>query len=250
MPRQPKLYGELADWFHILTAPKDYAREAAFYRRTLIEASDRRPQTVLELGSGGGNNASHMKRSFEMTLTDLSLKMLKQSRAINPDCEHVQGDMRSLRLGKQFDAVFVHDAVAYLTTERDLSRAIKTAFVHCRPGGVALFVPDCVRETFHESTRSGGHDASDGRALRYMDWIWDPDRRDTTYFGDFVMLLRDRRGKVRVEYDRHVAGVFPRRTWLRLFKEAGFSAQVKKPPRGTDPEEYPPEVFIAKKPVR
>jgi trans-aconitate methyltransferase len=248
MPRRPKLYGELADWFHILTSPKDYAKEAAFYRRLLVEESGRKPRTVLELGSGGGNNASHMKKHFKMTLTDLSPQMLKQSRAINPECEHIQGDMRTLRLRREFDAVFVHDAVAYLTTERDLARAMRTAFVHCRPGGVALFVPDCVRETFHESTRSGGHDAGDGRALRYMEWIWDPDRRDTTYFGDFVMLLRDRRGKVRVEYDRHVAGVFPRRTWIERLREVGFKPRNVKSPAGTDPEEYPPEVFIATRP--
>ena len=31
------------------------------------------------------------------------------SRSINPECEHVQGDMRTLRLGREFDAVFVHD---------------------------------------------------------------------------------------------------------------------------------------------
>jgi hypothetical protein len=41
--------------------------------------------------------------------------------------------------------VFVHDAVAYMTTERELRAAIETAFVHCRPGGAALFAPDHVR---------------------------------------------------------------------------------------------------------
>jgi SAM-dependent methyltransferase len=247
MSRRPKLYGELADWFHILTAPVEYAKEAAFYRRTLIEASDRKPRSVLELGSGGGNNASHMKKHFEMTLTDLSPEMLKLSRTINPECEHTQGDMRTLRLKREFDAVFIHDAIAYLTTERDLLRAMKTAFVHCKPGGVALFVPDCVRETFKGSTRSGGHDGEDGRALRYMEWIWDPDTSDTTYFGDFVMLLRGKGGKVRVEYDRHIAGLFPRRTWMRLLRETGFKPRSVKVP-DTEPDEYPPEVLIAKKP--
>ena len=36
----------------------------------------------------------------------------------------------------------------YLTTERDLGLAIETAYIHCRPGGAALFAPDYVRETF------------------------------------------------------------------------------------------------------
>ena len=48
----PKLYGDLAGWFHLLTAPAEYAEEAAFYSGQLIEACDRPPRTVLELGSG------------------------------------------------------------------------------------------------------------------------------------------------------------------------------------------------------
>ena len=69
------------------------------------------------------------------------------SREINPELAHYQGDMRTVRLGRQFDAVFVHDAICYMTTEPDLRRAIETAFDHCKPGGVALFCPDYVAET-------------------------------------------------------------------------------------------------------
>ncbi len=66
----PKLYGDLASWFHLLTAPEDYAEEAEVYRQTLVEACAQPPRTLLELGSGGGNNACHLKAHFEMTLTD------------------------------------------------------------------------------------------------------------------------------------------------------------------------------------
>jgi uncharacterized membrane protein len=72
--------------------------------------------------------------------------------------------MRSVRLGRLFDAVFIHDAISYMRTETDLRAAIQTAFVHCRPGGVALFAPDHLRESFRPSTDHGGHDC--GRRLR------------------------------------------------------------------------------------
>src|SRR6185503_21114943 len=114
--------------------------------------------TVLELGRGGGNNASQLKARFEMLLVEPAAGMLALSRVLNPECEHVQGDMRTVRLGRQFDAVFVHDAVAYMTTEADLRMVIETAFVHCRPGGAALFAPDHIRENFRPSTDHGGHD--------------------------------------------------------------------------------------------
>jgi SAM-dependent methyltransferase len=176
----PKLYADLAGWWPLLSAPADYAEEAAIYQRLLIDACRRTPCTLLELGSGGGNNASHLKARFAMTLVDPSPGMLEHSRRLNPECEHVQGDMRDVRLGREFDAVFVHDAVCYMTTEADVRAAIATAFLHCRPGGAALFAPDHVRETFAPSTDHGGHDG-DGCSLRYLEWTWDPDPSDTTY---------------------------------------------------------------------
>src|SRR5580765_6705251 len=131
----PKMYEELASWWPLLSSPADYEEEAAFYGKTLAEACDRPPRTVLELGSGGGNNASHLKARFEMVLVEPSAGMLTVSRALNPECEHVAGDMRTVRLDRQFDAVFVHDAVMYMITEADLRKAIATAFLHCQPGG-------------------------------------------------------------------------------------------------------------------
>jgi SAM-dependent methyltransferase len=221
----PRLYGELADWFHLLTAPEDYAREADLYRRLLVDAADDPPRTVLELGSGGGNNASHLGAHFELTLVDRSPAMLDLSRSLNPELRHVVGDMRDVRLAETFDAVFVHDAIAYLTTEHDLAATFATARAHLGAGGVALFVPDYVRERFEPHIGSGGHDGPD-RALRYLEWAWDPDPTDTTCVSDFAYLLRDADGNVRCEQDRHVCGLFPRATWIALLERAGFETRV------------------------
>jgi SAM-dependent methyltransferase len=90
----PKLYAELASWFHLLTAPEDYAEEAKLYAGLLTAAADSPVHRVLELGSGGGNNASHLKAQFELTLVDRSPEMLEVSRSLNPECDHVLGDMR------------------------------------------------------------------------------------------------------------------------------------------------------------
>lgn len=127
--------------------------------RMYLEASSHPPHSLLELGSGGGNNAFHMKARFsEVVLTDASRQMLEMSRLLNPECEHVIGDMRTMRLGREFDCAFVHDAIVYMTTESDLRSAIQTAYAHCRQGGAALFAPDHTEETFRPSTDCGGHD--------------------------------------------------------------------------------------------
>jgi SAM-dependent methyltransferase len=238
-----RLYDELAGWFHLLTAPAEYAEEAAVYRDALLRACAGAPRTLLELGSGGGNNASHLKRDFLCTLTDVSPEMLEVSRGLNPECEHIAGDMRTLRLGRAFDAVLAHDAVVYMTSEDDLRRAMETAFVHLRSGGAALFVPDFVRETFREGVSCGGHDG-DGRALRYLEWTWDPDSSDSVYTTDFAVLMRERAGAVRVAHDRHVEGLFPRATWLGLLDEVGFRAKVETVAGVEDLS----EIFVAARP--
>ncbi len=222
---EPKLYSELAEWWPLMSTPADYEEEAGFYTEIFREACD--PRTVLELGSGGGNNASHMKAHFELTLVDRSTGMLAVSRELNPECEHVQGDMCDVRLGRQFDAVFVHDAVSYLTSLPDLARAIETASVHCKPGGVALFCPDWFRETFEPSTNHGGHDGQ-GRSFRYLEWDSKPTPGQDSFTADYAFLLRESGKAVRVVHDQHVCGLFPRERWLALCRAAGLQPQIRK----------------------
>jgi SAM-dependent methyltransferase len=218
-----RFYGELAPWWPLISAPEEYEEEATFAASVLRTAAIP-VREVLELGSGGGNNASFLRRWFSMTLVDVARPMLDVSRALNPECEHVEGDMRTLRLGRRFDAVFIHDAISYMTTEADLRAAIDTAFVHCRPGGVAVFEPDETTEAFAPATDHGGHDGDDGRAARYLLWSYDPDPDDGLTTTEFAFLLRDADGAVHHVRERHLQGLFPRATWLRLVAEAGFRA--------------------------
>src|SRR5712692_3641326 len=231
-----KLYRELATWWPLVSPPEDYADEAAFFLQVVQDASASPPHTLVEFGSGGGSNAFHLKQRFTMTLVDLAPDMLAISRAINPECEHLVCDMRSMRLGRQFDAVFIHDAIDYMTTEADLRRALETAFVHCKPGGVALFVPDHVRENFQPTTDHGGRDG-DGRALRYLEWTFDPDTTDSIYTVHFAFLLQEG-AAVHVEHDSHLCGLYARTDWLRLLGAVGFQAK-----RITDA--YQRDVFVA-----
>ncbi len=168
-----------------------------------------------------------------LTLTDVSSQMLAVSQRTNPECEHAVGDMRRLRLhdeaGAQrvFDAVFIHDAIMYITGEKDLRRTMETAIVHLTPGGVALLVPDCTRETWAASTSHGGRDG-EGRGLRYLSWSFDPDPADSQYTVEMVYVLREADGRVHVEHERHEHGLFPEARWLGLMREAGFSPAVER----------------------
>ena len=206
-----RLYGDLANWFHLLTAPGDYEVEAARYRDAILEEVPD-AVTLLELGSGGGNNASHLRERFTCTLVDVSPQMLSFSRTLNPGCEHVLGDMRTLRLGRTFDAVFVHDAVMYLDGARTTcARAWSTAFAQhparrrraLRPG---LHAGDASSPAPTTEVTT----ATDGRALRHLEWTHAPEQ------GGHVVRGRLRRAPPRARsgsrgssHDRHVYGLFP-----------------------------------------
>jgi SAM-dependent methyltransferase len=232
-----RLYADLAEWWPLLSPPSEYVEEAADLLPRLGKSPTSSP-TLLELGSGGGSLAFHLKRHFRLTLTDLSPGMLAVSEAINPECEHLLGDMRSLRLGRTFDVVLVHDAIMYATTPAEVQATLHTAALHCRPEGVVAVLPDHTHETFVAETDHGGHDAPDGRGLRYLEWSWDPDPNDHTFVVDYAFLLRAKDGTVTATHDRHIEGLFTRTQWLQWFTEAGIPAHGSPDPFGR-------EVFIA-----
>lgn len=239
---QQLLYDELVPFYHLLDPVAEHAAEAEAFRAGILLAAPG-AKTLLELGSGAGHNAFHLKRSFACTLSDSSPRMLERSRALNPECAHQQGDLRSLRLAERFDAVLLHDAVCYMLTPGDLRAAVDSAFVHLRPGGVAIIAPDCVRETFHEQTQwYEGDDAE--RSLRCIEWVTDPDPSDDTYIVHYGFLLRDQTG-VRSAHDRHVEGVFPRALWLATLTAAGFLVETLARPVD---ESESDEVFLCRRP--
>jgi hypothetical protein len=153
--------------------------------------------------------------------------MLAVSRQLNPELEHIEGDMRTIRLGRIFDLVLIHDAIAYCTTRDDLRAALSTAAAHCRPGGTVIVAPDHVKESFEPATESGGDDAPDGRGLRYLEWTWDSDPADTAIEVVYALVLRQQDGTVRVEIDQHLEGLFAEAQWLEAFREAGLVPRVE-----------------------
>ncbi|MBA3703866.1 MAG: class I SAM-dependent methyltransferase, partial [Rubrobacteraceae bacterium] len=88
------LYYDIAEWWPVISPPSEYAEEAALYVEMIRAQARRQVREVLELGSGGGNNASHMKHSFAMTLVEPAEGMREISRKLNSECTHLPGDMR------------------------------------------------------------------------------------------------------------------------------------------------------------
>ena len=251
-----RLYGELASWWPLISPPGEYAAEAEYLAALLSAGAASgtgagRPAGVLDLGSGGGCVALHLSRAgLALTLVDRSAAMLAASRELNPGLPHLQGDMRTIRLSREFDAVLAHDAVDYLTTEAGLAQLIATAYAHTRPGGLAVFVPDHLADTFRPASGhgGGGRDTA-GRQASFSEHATDPDPDDDWIQVDYEFVLRGADGAQQVITETHRLGAFRRAAWLRLIAAAGFEPGEGPGPDAGYPGERPAHVFTGRRPA-
>lgn len=195
--------------------------EAERFSRLLQGHISGQARTLLHLGCGAGHHDFTFKRHFQVTGVDVSTAMLRLARRLNPDATYRQGDMRTVRLDQTFDAVVALDSASYLTSEADLCALFATAFHHLRPGGVFLTVAEETRERFQQDRTVGATYSREALGVTFMEHLYDPDPTDSTCEATFIYLIR-RRGRLQIETDRHLFGLFPLETWIRLLTDTGF----------------------------
>lgn len=224
--KQNRLYGDLAHLWPLVSDPADYAEEASRWREALREKLGPGRNHILELGVGGGNNLSHLTSDFLATAVDISEGMLAHSIKLNPAVEHIVGDMRTIRLKRKFDAVIIHDAISYMLSEDDLLKTFRTTAAHLNKGGIFITSPDYLTETFTDPSIHFNINRAKDIILTHVDFTYDPDPDDTTIETVLTYYIQEK-GSLRIEQDLHITGLFPLKTWQRLFQEAGFDFEAK-----------------------
>jgi len=156
-------------YYDLLYRDKDYAGESAYVSNLLrrfgcpprvssrLSVSDQlgvsdqlsvsdQPGAILELGCGTGAHAEILTRQGYVILgVDQSREMLGRAErrfANSGDSGFTccQGDARSFRAGRSFDAVIsLFHVASYQTSDEDIARYFKTAATHLTPGGVFVF---------------------------------------------------------------------------------------------------------------
>ena len=219
-----RLYGDLAYLWPLMSPPEEYADGAPHWRNQLLTRLGPNSRHVLELGTGGGHFISHLTDVFQVTAVDLSEDMLDNARRLNPGVEHIVGDMRGVRLGRTFDAVLIHDAIAYITAEDDLSDTFATARAHLEPGGVFITMPDHYIDRPVWPYINNRTHKQDDRELTYIEYSA-PDINETSLLQSTFIFVITENGERRIELDHHTTGLFPVETWRRLIEAAGFKVE-------------------------
>ena len=218
------LYGELAWVWPVISPPEEYVEETELFSGVLKRHSWPSPRTLLHLGCGAGHNDWTFKKHFTVTGVDISEEMLALAGKLNPEAAYHSGDMRTVRLGEVFDAVVILDSINYMTTEEDLGRAFATAWEHVKPGGVFLTCVEQIGEQFPQNYTSCSEHRKGNVEVTFIENYYDPDPGDTSYEATMVYLIR-RAGDLDIRTDRHLCGVFPMETRLRLLRDTGFEVQ-------------------------
>lgn len=221
-----KLYNELAYLWPVISPPEDYAEEAARWLEAVRDKLGPARHHLLELGVGGGHNLFHLTPHHRATAVDVSPRMLELSRRLNPDVDHHLGDMRTVRLGRRFDAVLAHDAIGYMLTEAHLRAAFETARVHLRSGGLLLVAPDLVKESYREGMVTRWTTSNGRVTVITEERLRDEDPSDTQVESWFTYDITEN-GVRRVETDVHATGLFSIDRWVSLMEEAGFEVEAR-----------------------
>ena len=170
-----------------------------------------------------------LKKHFEVTGSDISADMLRLARKLNPEVEYVRGDMRTARLGRLFDAVIIADSITYMRTESDLEAAFRTAHRHLKSGGVFCTYAEQTADRFEQNKTEVSMRRRGDAEVVFIENSFDPDPGDTTCEFTFVYIIR-RGGKLMIETDRHIGGLFNLATWLRSLRRVGFRIKQRRYP--------------------
>ena len=241
-------YGDLAWTWPMISRPEEYEQETETFCELIREFSRIPVRTVLDIGCGGGHNDYHVKKHFQVTGVDISADMLDIARTLNPEAEYLEGDMRTMRLSRLFDAVAIFDAINYMQTPDELRAAFQTGYEHLKPGGVLITFVEDTPDRFDQNRTDVGTTVRDGVEVTFVANYYDPDPDDTTYETTCIFLVR-KDGKQDVHVDRHRCGLFPMGVWLEILEQTGFEVTERPMPHTdyTDMMRYP--ILVCVKPT-
>jgi len=242
-----RMYDDLVWTWPLISDPEAYVSEAEVFTDLIKKRAVGPVKSLLHLGCGGGHIDFNLKKGFDVTGVDLSNGMLDHARALNPEVSYLIGDIRDARLGKTFDAVMILDSISYMISQRELRAAFQTAWAHLRPGGAFLVYAEQMKETF-EQNRTYHRTGKDGdTSMTFIENDYDPDPDDTTMEYTLVYLIR-KDGRLTVETETHLMGIFPMKVWPRILRSVGFDVERRKFTYSDEEMDLEYQLFVCLKP--
>ena len=220
------LHNQLAKYYDRVYSFKDYLDEAVRLQNAIIKYSESGGNTLLDVGCGTGLHLKHLKDDFVCTGIDISKNMLKIARKNAKGVTFKEADMKTLKLGKQFDVIIcLLSSIGYVKTTASLEKTIKNFSMHLKKGGLALIEPSHAKSAYVSGepriTTYNGKDAKIARVNFTK-------IRQATAVLNMHILISERGKDAKYFLDTHELGLFGINNTLRIMKTAGLKSKYLK----------------------
>ncbi|QQE13038.1 class I SAM-dependent methyltransferase [Planctomycetota bacterium] len=229
-PTHNRLYHDLAYLWPLLSPPDNYIAETNTLHQVISDKLGKQSNSnlqVVELGAGGGHALFHLRDHFDCTAVDISDDMLHHCRILNPNVKTICADMRTVTFPEPQDAILIHDAIDYLTTEADILATLQNARKNLTPTGILIIAPTYTTESFEAGESATDRQSSHELDVTYTTTVLKPDPDDDLFemhLEYHITHLKD--GSTSVERDIHTCGLFPIPRWASLLSQAGFEPEL------------------------
>jgi SAM-dependent methyltransferase len=220
------LHGKLAKYYDKINSYRDYLDEAVRLQNLIIKYAESGGNALLDVACGTGLHLKYLKDDFFCVGVDASKAMLKIARKNAPDVPFKEGDMRTLKLGKQFDVVTcLLSSIGYVKTEANLQRTIRNFSLHLKKGGVALIEPSYADAAYVKGEpRLSTFDGKDTKIAR----INVTKIRTATALLSMHFIIADRGKEAAYVVDKHELGLFGINRTLKIMTATGLKSRYLK----------------------
>jgi ubiquinone/menaquinone biosynthesis C-methylase UbiE len=220
------LHGKLARYYDRVYSFKDYLDEAVRLQNLIIKYSESGGNSLLDVACGTGLHLKHLKDDFSCTGVDVSKSMLKIARKNAKGVTFKEADMKTLRLGKQFDVIVcLLSSIGYVKTVASLEKTIRNFSRHLKKGGLALIEPSHAKSFYVSGEpRITTYDGKDTKIAR----VNVTRIRQATAVLNMHILIAERGKDAKYFLDRHELGLFGINNTLRIMKAAGLKSKYLK----------------------
>jgi SAM-dependent methyltransferase len=220
------VYARSADVYDLIYAGsgvKDYAAEAG-QLDGIIRERNPAARSLLDVACGTGQHLRFLRERYQVEGVDLSPDMIEVARSNLPGVPLQVADMRTLHLGRSFDAVTcLFSAIGYMTEPGELREAVRRFAEHLRPGGVLVFDGWLRPDAWIDGHRPEPEVASDADTTAVRLVVGSRHERITEF--DMHHMVRTDAG---VEYfvEHHRLALTPTEEYVAAVEEAELEAEV------------------------
>jgi len=214
---------QIYDLLYVGAGIKDYPAEAAELHGIIQEANPN-ARTLLDVACGTGAHLAELRRWYTVEGVDLSPAMLAAAKSRLGDVPLHVADMRTLDLGKSFDAVIcLFSSIGYVTDPVEMRSTVGRLAAHVAPGGVLILDgwvrPDVWRDDFR-----GEPDIANDDEVMVVRLAFTGRKGNITEL-DMHHLVRTSAG---IEYfsEAHRLALTPTEEYVAAVENAGLAARV------------------------